>query len=266
MTADVTPKDSRPYRVGVALSGGGARGFAHAGALKAIEEAGLRPEIIAGVSAGSVIAVLYAAGVKPDDMLVLFGKAGFSDFAELSMGGGGLFKIDKFKNFILRAIGGNKNLEDLRIPTYLGVTDFDHGVAAEFHEGAIGERMVASCSIPIVFKPVNIDGTHYVDGGVLRNHPAWIIRDKCQTLIGVNVSPLAHDGKRNSLLSVALRTYNLMAKANQADDMKLCDISVQTPEISHYKVFNLKNIQRVFNSGYMHTRNALHDAGLWNVE
>lgn len=266
MTEEVSHKDVRPYRIGVALSGGGARGFAHAGALKAMEEAGLRPEIIAGVSAGAVAAVLYAAGVKPDDMLRLFGKTSFSDFAELSVGSGGLLKINKFKNLIMRAIGGVKNLEDLKIPTYLGVTDFDNGVATEFHQGAIGERMIASCSIPIVFKPVNIEGTYYVDGGVLRNHPAWIIRDKCEMLIGVNVSPLGQDKKHSSLLSVAMRTYDLMAKANQRNDMDLCDISVQTSEISHYKVFNLKDIQRVFNSGYVNMRKALRDAGLWKVE
>ena len=70
------------------------------------------------------------------------------------------------------------------------MTDFDRGVATEFHRGPIGDVMLASCSIPIVFRPVNIDGVNYVDGGVLRNHPAWILRDKCDKLIGINVSPL----------------------------------------------------------------------------
>ena len=254
---------SRPHRLGVALSGGGARGFAHAGALLAIEEAGLKPDIIAGVSAGSVIAVLYAAGVQPKRMVELFLQGGFTDFAELNFGGGGLFRIERFKRFILRAIGGEKNLEDLRIPTYIGVTDLDNGVPAEFHTGPLGDRMIASCSIPIVFRPVTIDGVQYVDGGVLRNHPAWIIRDKCDLLIGVNVSPLREAPSTNSILNVAMRTYNLMAKANQSIDMAMCDISIQTPELTHYKVFNLKDIKKVFLSGYIHTRRALRKAGLW---
>ncbi len=76
-----TAIEMRPYRLGVALSGGGARGFAHAGALKAIEEAGLKPDIIAGVSAGSIVAVLYAAGVHPENMLKLFSERAFTDFA-----------------------------------------------------------------------------------------------------------------------------------------------------------------------------------------
>lgn len=259
--------ESKKYKLGVALSGGGARGFAHVGALKAIEESGLKPDIIAGVSAGSVVAVLYAAGMPFAQMMKLFENKSFSDFVNMSIGNGGLMSIDRFKKMVVSSInkfGQFKNLEDLNIPTYLGATDIDHGLAVEFHSGPIGERMAASCSIPIIFKPIRINGVYHVDGGVLRNHPAWIIRDKCETLIGINVSPIRLPGKKMSLVDVAMRTYNLMAKSNQADDMNLCDISVTTPEISTYKVFDLKNIKAVATSGYIHTRRALKDAGLWN--
>ncbi len=254
----------RPYRLGVALSGGGARGFAHAGALMAIEEAGLRPDAIAGVSAGSVVAVLYAGGVEPLKMADMFARTGFRDFAELNFGKGGIFRIDRFADFVLKALGGPTRLEDLRIPVYIGATNLDEGKPAFFSEGAIAPRMMASCSIPIVFKPVEIGGVHYVDGGVLRNHPAWILRDKCETLIGINVSPLRPKKKYTSIIDVALRTYNLMAKANQAQDMAMCDVSVQTPELASYAVFDLKHIKNVFVSGYIHTRAALRKAGLWN--
>lgn len=261
-----TTVEGRPYKLGVALSGGGARGFAHAGALMAIEEAGFKPDVIAGVSAGSIAAVLYSAGVKPLEMANLFSKANMRDFAELSFGAGGLFRIDKFQKFIYNAIAPIRRIEELHIPTFIGVTDLDHGVPAVFDHGEIGPRMVASCSIPIVFKPMEIDGVHYVDGGVLRNHPAWIIRDKCRFLIGVNVSPLGSDGRYRNLIDVALRTYNLMAKANQSADMAMCDLSIETPEIAHYAVFNLKNIKNIFMSGYIHTRRMLRNAGMWNPQ
>lgn len=252
----------RPYRLGVALSGGGARGFAHAGALMAIEEAGLRPDIISGVSAGSVVAVLYAAGKKPIEIAGIFGDQSFRDFAEFKLGSGGLFAIKRFEKFILSHLGGISKLEELPIPTYVGVTDFDNGRPAEFHDGPIGPRLTASCSIPIVFTPVKIDGVSYVDGGVLRNMPAWIIRDKCDFLIGVNVSPL-RKYDTSSIVGVALRTYNLMAKANQAQDMEMCDIAVEVTEISNYKVFDLRHIQKVFVSGYLNMRRALRQAGMW---
>lgn len=246
-----------PYRLGVALSGGGARGFAHVGALKALEEAGMKPDVIAGVSAGAVAAVMYAAGVPLDEMLSLFTSTKFTDFARPSLiHGDGMFSLMRFKQFIEEATGIDR-LENLRIPTYVGVTDLDHGEPAEFHEGPLGERVVASCSIPIVFSPVEIDGIHYVDGGVLRNLPAWIIREKCETLIGINVSPLRTFEYRKSFLDIGMRTYNLMAKANQQQDMDICDHVIITPELIHYRVFNLKDIHKAYLSGYAAAHRAI---------
>lgn len=252
------------YQLGIALTGGGARGFAHAGALAAIEEAGLKPDVIAGVSAGSVVAALYAAGVRPQEFVDMFSNRSFRDFVNLRPGKGGFFEIGPFKSLLRKHLGKYKNLEELPTPVYLGVTDFDSGEAVEFHTGEIVDRVAASCSIPIVFKPVVIDGVNYVDGGVVRNHPAWIIRDKCKCLIGINVSPMNIGGAVDSFTSVAMRTYTLMAKANQTHDMAMCDINVETSEISHYKTFDLRYIKNVYLSGYMHTRKALRDAGMWH--
>ncbi len=247
------------YKLGVALSGGGARGFAHAGALKALEEAGYKPDVIAGVSAGAVAGLLYAAGLSPQDILTLFSKVKFTDFCTLSIKNGeGVFSLNKFKRFIER-IAGVSRLEDLKIPLYVGATDLDRGLPVEFHEGSIGERVMASCSIPIVFNPVKIDGTHYVDGGVLRNLPAWIIRDKCDTLIGVNCSPLNCFRYKKSFFEIAMRTYNLMAKSNQYDDMEMCDHVIITPELAGYQVFNLKDINKVYLSGYAAAHRAIKD-------
>ena len=255
---------TKPYRLGIALSGGGARGFAHAGALMAIEDAGLKPDAVAGVSAGSVIAVLYPAGVKPLRMAEIFARMSFRDFVSIDFGRGGLFNIERFEDFVLRALGGIKNIEDLPIPTYIAATDIDNGCQKVFSSGRIGPRMMASCSIPIIFRPVEIDGAHYVDGGVLRNHPAWVLRDKCDTLIGINVSPLRPTQKYNSIISVALRTYNLMTKADSVREMELCDIAVDMPKIVNYGVFDLRRIKELFVMGYKSTREALRSAGMWN--
>lgn len=251
--------DAPKYKLGIALSGGGARGFAHVGALKALEEAGYKPDIIAGVSAGSITAVLYAAGVPFERMMTLFADTKLKDFCNTSLiSREGIFTLTKFKYFIERATGVER-LEDLKIPTYIGVTDLDRGVPAEFHSGPLGERVTASCSIPIVFTPVKIDGTHYVDGGVVRNLPAWIIRDKCEKLIGVNVSPLRNYHFKKSIIDIGMRTYNLMAKANQQQDMNLCDHVIITPDLSHYQVFNLKDIRTAYLSGYAAAHRAIKE-------
>lgn len=251
--------NERPYKLGIALSGGGARGFAHVGALKALEEFGLRPDVIAGVSAGSIVGVLYSAGVAPDDIMNLFANVKVHDFCSFAVrDGGGLLKLPGLKKFLQKNTGV-ENLEDLPIPTFVGATDFDSGEPVEFHSGSLAERVMASCSIPIVFKPVKINGTNYVDGGVLRNLPAWIIREKCQTLIGVNVSPLSKYKFKNSIFDVAIRSYNLMAKSNQVNDMKMCDLVIKTPDIASYQVFNLKDIRKVYLSGYAAAHKAIRE-------
>lgn len=257
--------DHKPkYKIGVALSGGGARGFAHAGALKAMEEANLKPEIIAGVSSGSVVAVLYASGMSPENILKIFLDKKATDFVEFSFSRGSILKIDKFAQFIKENLSPAKTFADLKIPTYIGVTNMNDGIAEEFHEGDLVPVVQASCSIPISFAPVKIGDSQYVDGGVLRNLPAWTIRDKCQLLIGVNVSPLPKmTDDKPSLMDVALRTYQLMAKSNQAADMEMCDFVIQLHEISTHSVLSLNEIEKVYNSGYFHMRKALRDAGLW---
>lgn len=262
MQAHSNTETPKKYKVGVALSGGGARGFAHVGALKALDEAGIRPDILSGVSAGSAVALLYAAGVHPDDMLKIFRHTGFKKMVDFKLGHGGLFSMDKFVALIMDAIAPAKNLEDLAIPVRISATDLDLAETFVFDKGAIGPRLQASCSIPVIFEPVKIDGHYYVDGGVLQNLPARTIRDECETLIGINVSPMGAFSNGESVLEVALRSYNLMAKANQRADMDVCNIVVETREISHYKVFNLKEIEKVYFAGYVNMRRALRSSGL----
>lgn len=255
-------KPTKPYRIGIALSGGGARGFAHVGALKAISEAGITPDVIAGVSAGSVVAVLYSAGMPFNKMMKIFSHAKFRNFCDFKLRGGGLFRIDKFQKHIRKAIPGFDNIEQLPIPTYICATDLDNGIPVAFSQGNIFERMVASCSIPILFQPVEIDGIRYVDGGVLHNVPSWILRDKCDFLIGINCSPLDNRPTKNSIFDVGIRTYNLMLKGNVKDDMDICDLAIEIPDMVDYKTFDLKAIDNVYLRGYTATRFALQQAGI----
>lgn len=245
------------YRLGVALSGGGARGFAHIGALKALEEAGMKPDVIAGVSAGSIAGSLYAGGVPVDDILPLFGEKGLTDFISMPLRrGAGIFTLDKLGDFIENATG-YKRIEELPIPLYIGATDFDHAKPAYFSEGDLGKCVAASCSIPVVFSPVNIDGTNYVDGGVMRNLPGWILRPVCQTLIGVNCSPMVSAHYKDTTVEMAMRTFHIMARANQNIDMQMCDLVVKTPDLIKYQVYNLKDINKAFLSGYAAMHRAL---------
>lgn len=251
---------TKPYKLGIVLSGGGARGFAHCGALQALEEMGLRPDIMAGVSAGSVVTVMYAAGMKPKEILKVFTDAKFGDFAELAVPRDGFFSMDGFRRMLRRTIP-YRDLADLPLPAVVCATDLDHNKAVAFSEGDIADCVSASCSIPIVFKPVKIKGVTYVDGGVTANLPAWALRDKCKYLLGVNCSPVPRRGRPQTILDVAHRTYDLLVKTNSIPQMDLCDIAISINDIANYKVFNLREINRVYQVGYDDTMHTLLNAG-----
>ncbi len=257
---DMLKFSRKPYKIGLVLSGGGARGFAHAGALQAFEEMGVKPDIVAGVSAGSVVTAMYASGMSPMEILQSFSDAKFGDFAELAVPRDGFFSMDGFKKFLRRKIP-YRDISDLPLPAVICATDLNNNEKVAFREGDLADCVAASCSIPIVFKPVKIGGVTYVDGGVVANLPAWALRDSCKYLIGVNCSPLPRRGSPKSILDIAQRTYDLLVKNNSREQMEMCDLAISINDIATYKVFNLKEINRVFRSGYDNTLKALLDAG-----
>lgn len=242
---------TRPDSIGIAFSGGGAKGFSHIGVLQAFEKFGLRPNIQAGVSAGSIAAVLYGSGLTPDDMIECFAAANkFGDFTEWVVPRQGLMKINRFGK-LLDSWLDVKNLEELKIPTVVCATDFDHGKMTGWVKGEIVPRVLASCSIPIVFQPIRINGVHYVDGGVLRNLPAWAIRKYCDILYGSNCSPLNDSYKfKSSIMDIAMRSYQLMAKSNTLQDINLCDHVIQTTQLTSLGTFQLSALKKAVTLGY----------------
>ena len=247
------------YSVGLALSGGGARGFAHLGALYAMDEMGIKPDIIAGVSAGAIVAAFYASGLKPLEIMKLFMISKFSDFAEIGIPRNGFFNMNGFKAFLTKYLPVER-IEECHVPVVLCATDLDNGTAVQWREGSMAERVMASCAIPIVFKPIKIDGVNYVDGGVMHNMPAWAIRKECDHLIGINVSPLINKAPTGSLLEVAQRSYHLLARTNAITDLALCDTVISTDTIASMQVFNMKEKERIFKSGYKSAKYALKNS------
>lgn len=237
--------------VGLALSGGGAKGFSHIGVLMAFNRCGIKPDILSGVSAGAIASVLYSAGLSPSDIVKCFTEASsLAQFTEWAIPKEGFMKLDRFGK-LLESWLPVKMLEELKIPTIVCATDLDHGKSVGWSKGEIVPRVVASCSIPIVFNPKTINGVSYVDGGVLRNLPAWAIRGYCKTLYGCNCSPLRHtySGKK-TLLDIAFRSYHLMLKANIAQDIRLCDKVIQVNELSQVSTFELSSLRKGVMAGY----------------
>ena len=254
-------EENSKYNIGVALSGGGVRGFAHIGALRALEDVGIKPDIIAGVSAGSIVATFYASGMSPDEIFEIFNKVDMSTFLQVDISKTGLLKLDRFKKFLAESLPV-KNIEDLPLPTIIGATDIENQQETGFTTGEIAERVVASCSIPLVFRPVKINNTYYVDGGVLHNLPSYYLREQCRHLIGVNVSPSRLGPVKMNVRALAYRTYKIMTQRNVIADKKLCDLLIDIIAIQNYKTFDIKAAQKIAQKGYFETMKILKNSNL----
>lgn len=237
------------YKLGLVLSGGGAKGFAHLGVLKAMDEKNIRPDIIAGTSAGAFAGALYADGNSPDKILSFFKQKAFKEFGSLTIPHSGIFKTDPFRNFLKKYLKA-KNFEDLNIPIKIIATDIVNGKSVIFDKGPLIPAILASCAYPIIFTPIEIDKTHYVDGGLLKNFPVSTIRHECKTLIGVNVSPLIKQKYKNSLLHIAERSFHYISVSNSLIDRRLCDILIETDRLSKYAMFTLEHTEEISQIGY----------------
>ena len=251
-------KEQRAYKIGLALSGGGAKGFAHLGAFRLLEECGIKPDIISGTSAGALAGVLYADGYSSEEIIDIFTGREFSEFAKPQIPKSGLFEMKRMNGFLQKHLRA-KRFEDLKTPLVVIATDLDKGISHEFRSGSLIEAIVASCSIPIIFSPVLIDGSHFVDGGLFRNFPVSNIRNECQRIIGVNVSPLIPQKYKQTIWGIGERSYHYMFRANTLEDRLLCDILIETSEVGTYKTFDLDNVRQIANIGYKAALNAFHN-------
>lgn len=251
----------KKYHLGLALSGGGAKGFVHVGILKALSEYGIKPDILSGVSAGAIVAVLYSSGLSYADIIEQFKAWKFTDFFSIGLPKDGFFKLDGLGKFLKKQLTV-ENIEDLPIPTVICATDLDHGTPVKFESGRIVERVIASCSIPVVFRPCKIGGINYVDGGVVRNLPAWAIRRRCDFLIGANCQPVANKPCKPTLLNIAQRSFDLMARYNATPDMRLCDFVIKADEAGDYNMFDFGEMDHLFEIGYKRARAVIESTKL----
>lgn len=242
-------KKEKIFKLGLALSGGGAKGFAHLGVFQALNEKGLFPEIISGTSAGAFAGVFYADGYTPEEIKDIFDKRSFTEFAEFSLPQGGFFKSTRFQNFLKKNLRA-KRFEDLKIPMRVITTDIESGESRVFSSGPLIPAIVASCTVPIIFQPVQIDNRYYVDGGLLKNFPVSTIRSECERIVGVNVSPIIRTDYKNTLKYVAERSFHHMSGSNTLLDRKLCDYLIESNTLSTYSMFDLEHVDEIFQLGY----------------
>lgn len=270
MEATANKYFTNKYPIGFALSGGFIKGFAHLGVMQALLEHDIKPDILSGVSAGALAGVFYADGNEPHEVLKYFAGHTFQDLTKLVIPKVGLFELEEFIDF-LRSNLKARRLEELKTPLIVTATDLDHGKLAHFHKGDIAERVAASCCMPVLFAPVCIDGTNYVDGGVLMNLPVSIIRRVCEKVVAVNVSPLMAPKYKMNIVSIALRSYNFMFRSNTFPEREKADLLIEPTNLADYHNRELEKADEIFMHGYDTARDTLarlleEKRSIWKTE
>ena len=219
------------------------------GVMQALLEHDIKPDIISGVSAGALAGVFYADGNEPHKVLDYFSGHKFQDLTKLVIPKKGLFDLCEFIDF-LRTNVKAKNLEELQIPLIITATDLDHGRMVHFHRGSIAERVAASCCMPVMFAPVNIDGTNYVDGGLMMNLPVSTLRRVCDKVVAVNVSPIMAQDYKMNIVSIAMRSFHFMFRANTFPEREKCDLLIEPYNLYGYSNTELEKAEEIFEQGY----------------
>ncbi|MFC5871801.1 patatin-like phospholipase family protein [Chryseobacterium arachidis] len=251
-------------KIGLVLSGGGTKGIAHAGVLKFLHEKGITVDVLSCCSAGSIVGCLHAVGKKPEEILEFFNSVYFFNWKHFAFNQPGLVSSVIFRNY-LNPIFGDMKLGDLDKEVKIVATELVNGTEKIFDNNfKVVDAIIASCSIPGITTPYIIDDEMYCDGGVLNNFPADIIRDDCDKLIGVFVSP-PHDIQINDLKSIKAivsRSYDLLSYRVEKVKFEYCDWFISSQELSTYGTFERRKdrLEQIFNIGYHAAKDSFNES------
>jgi NTE family protein len=248
--APAEPVAKRPPRVGLALGGGAAKGFAHVGVIAVLEEAGLRPAYVVGTSAGSVVGALYASGktgVQLQQAALQIEEVALADWM-VPIVNRGLFRGEALARYVNEAVG-SRLLEDMRIPFGVVATDLGNGQAVLFRRGDTGSAVRASSAVPGVFQPVRISGRDYVDGGLVAPVPVQFARQMgAELVIAVDISDPPEGQAADGTFQILLQTFNIMGKSINQHELKQADLVVR-PSLLGLRSADFSARQKAIESG-----------------
>ena len=219
----------RPPVLGLALGGGAARGFAHVGVIQVLEEAGIKPDLVVGTSAGSLVAAIYASGktgAQLQQVAETMDEAAITDWT-LPLFGRGVLRGEALARYVSAQVGG-KLLEDMALPLGIVATDLHTGQGILFRRGDTGTAVRASSAVPAVFQPVKINGQEYVDGGLVSPVPVRYARQMgAELVLAVDISSAPEGNPANDTLQVLLQTFAIMGKSINSFELKEAELVVR---------------------------------------
>lgn len=247
------------YNIGLVLSGGGARGVAHLGALDALEEAGVKIDIISGVSSGAIVGALYAGGLKPKEILKFITGTRLFRYIRPAWSRTGFLDINRMSR-ILDMHLPCKNFEDLKIKLIVSSADMRLGETVYFSEGELLKPILASSCIPVLFAPVKLGDRYLIDGGILNNLPVEPLQQKCKLIIGVHSNPIHNDFHSSSVKKVIERVFQLAISGNIKGRKGLCDVLIEPIELATYSIFDISKAEELYKVGYQSALKVIKEA------
>ncbi|MFD2724650.1 patatin-like phospholipase family protein [Hyunsoonleella rubra] len=244
--------------LGLVLSGGGMRGVAHIGAIKALEEYNLYPTHIAGTSVGGIVGALYAYGYGWRDILNFFKSVQIWDIKKYALNKPGFIDTEKFypyfKNYIKK-----DDFSFLKKEFRVTATNILNGNLEVFDKGPLITPILASSAFPGIFAPVAFNGSYYIDGGALNNFPVDLLKYKCDNIIGINVNTVAPVSIKHLKHSYNVVERAFKLKSMKEDEKKLrdCDLAIAPTDLCKFGTFDKKRIDEIFKIGYDATIEAI---------
>ena len=238
-------------KVGLVLSGGGMRGIAHIGVIKAMNDLGIEAEIITGTSMGALVGAMYAAGKTADEMLEAFANLSIFSFRNYTYKKPGLLDTMKFKKYFIDYFEED-SFEHLQRQLIVNSTNILTGKHKIFTERNLFDKLLSSIAYPGMFSPVEINGQLYADGGITNNFPIETIQWQCDVLIGSYVNPLRQiekDRLKNSFSTIE-RVLQISMYTMEVDSFYIADVFIMPKQLSKFPLFSLKHIDAAFEMGY----------------
>lgn len=235
--------------VSLSLSGGGARGLAHIGVIKAIEEFEMDVKAVSGTSAGAIVAYMLAAGLKSHEMADIAKKNKFYSAFKMSLSKIGLVSMENLTTIFKKYIEVS-DFEKLEIPLHVSVTNLRSGSVEYIHKGNIHNAVVASCSIPMIFSPVTMNEELYADGGLIDNLPIEPLEKLDYDIIGVNIMGDGTGKIPDSFAQLVDRTIDIVAWQNTKRSLEKCKYPINILEAHKYGIFDFKKVDELVELGY----------------
>ncbi len=218
----LVPRD--PPRIGLALGGGAARGFAHIGVIQVLEEAGIRPSLVVGTSAGSLVAALYASGLNGRQLGELALAMDESAITDWAYPGRGLLRGEALARYV-REHTGAKTIEQMKLPLGIVATDLDSGAPILFQRGDTATAVRASSAVPAVFQPVRIGNREYVDGGLVSPVPVRFARQMgAELVVAVDITSPPDGQPTGDAMRMLLQTFSIMGRSINTFELKEADL------------------------------------------